>query len=114
MLKTCGVGSMEELIDKTVPVIRLAGARHLAGRQRAGDVDAHPRRRRAEQDLPLLHRQGGRSGARGMAWCSRRAAAGTGMGYSNCHVPSAIRRNILENPGKRADSVPLGLQRDPS
>ncbi|MEX1118497.1 MAG: aminomethyl-transferring glycine dehydrogenase [Terrimicrobiaceae bacterium] len=79
MLATVGASSMEDFISRTVPasirfheVLRLPAAR---SEERAlADLE-----KIAAKNQPLVSH--------------------IGMGYSGCHTPAVIRRNILENPG---------------
>ena len=79
MLKTLGYSSLDGLIDAIVPRdIRLG---------RALDLPAAASEPEALAELA------------GMARENRVFRSLIGMGYSNCHVPGVIQRNILENPG---------------
>ncbi|HEX7014016.1 MAG TPA: aminomethyl-transferring glycine dehydrogenase [Cyclobacteriaceae bacterium] len=79
MLKTIGVGSLDELIDQTIPDnIRLT--RPLA--------------------LPdALSEAGFMAAFRKMMARNQIFKSYIGTGYYNCYTPAVIRRNILENPG---------------
>lgn len=79
MVKAVGVGSLDALIEETVPSsIRLGGELKLpAARSEEG----------ALQDL------------RRMMDSNELVHSLIGMGYADCHMPAVIRRNILENPG---------------
>jgi glycine dehydrogenase len=84
MLETVGAGSLEELVDETIPAsIRRREPLHLTGLP-------------ADREL----------GEREMLEALRRIAAENrvyrsylGMGYHGCITPGVIQRNILENPG---------------
>ena len=79
MLEAIGVGSVDELIDKTVPDdVRL--------RERL-DLPDSCRQRFAQNEL------------RKMARANRRVVSMIGMGYHESITPAVIRRNVLENPG---------------
>ncbi|HAN45671.1 MAG TPA: glycine dehydrogenase (aminomethyl-transferring), partial [Cyanobacteria bacterium UBA8156] len=79
MLQVLGCATLEDLIDKTVPVgLRQREPLRLpAGRSEA-------------EVLQLL---------RDMAAENQVYRSYIGMGYSACHTPAVIQRNILENPG---------------
>jgi glycine dehydrogenase len=79
MLRTVGAGSLDELIDQTIPrSIRLR--RPLALPEPASEHE-------------LLERLHG-IGAKNQTYRSF-----LGMGYSACITPPVIQRNVLENPG---------------
>ncbi|MEH6630021.1 MAG: aminomethyl-transferring glycine dehydrogenase [Halopseudomonas aestusnigri] len=79
MLALLGLGSLEELSDKTVPeAIRETEALAMAGSQTETDVLAH---------------------ARSLAMKNKVFKSFIGMGYYGTHVPKVILRNVLENPG---------------
>ncbi|MFD2204332.1 aminomethyl-transferring glycine dehydrogenase [Kiloniella antarctica] len=79
MLALLGLGSLEELSDKTVPkAILETDALALAGSQTETDVLAH---------------------ARSIAMKNKVFKSFIGMGYYGTHVPKVILRNVLENPG---------------
>ena len=79
MLAAVGVGSLDELIDRTVPAaIR---TRH--------PLRLPPARTEAEALATL----------RAMAQRNRPATSLIGMGYYGTHIPPVILRNVLENPG---------------
>ncbi len=79
MLALLGLGSLEELSDKTVPeAIREADPLAMAGSQTETDVLAH---------------------ARSIAVKNKVFKSFIGMGYYGTHVPKVILRNVLENPG---------------
>src|SRR6476469_8139972 len=79
MLAAVGVGSLDELIDRTVPAaIRTPQPLRLP-----------PARTEAEA---LAAR-------RAMAQRNRPATSLIGMGYYGTHTPPVILRNVLENPG---------------
>ena len=78
MLKALGVPSLDALVAQTVPAgIRLGRALDL------------PEPLSEEQALAELRRKAG--GNRVFRSCF-------GMGYSDCHTPAVIQRNVLENP----------------
>ncbi len=79
MLDTLGVGSIEELIDQTVPDdIRMA----------------------APLDLPdPIGQQTAQDELRSIASANRPLTSLIGMGYHDTFTPPVIRRNIMENPG---------------
>ncbi|MFN5912346.1 MAG: aminomethyl-transferring glycine dehydrogenase [Bacteroidota bacterium] len=79
MLKKIGVGSIEELIDKTIPApIRLSGELNVADAMSEQDYLQH---------ITAL-------GKKNVV-----AKSFIGMGYNETIVPSVILRNVLENPG---------------
>jgi glycine dehydrogenase len=79
MLKVLGLGSMDELIDRTIPSgIQL---------DRLLDIDGIPTEQLALAKL------------KEMAAKNQIFRSYIGMGYYNCHTPAVIQRNILENPG---------------
>ncbi|WP_419903596.1 aminomethyl-transferring glycine dehydrogenase [Kiloniella sp.] len=79
MLALLGLGSLEELSDKTVPeAIRETDALAMEGSQTEVDVLAH---------------------ARSLAEKNKVFKSFIGMGYYGTHVPKVILRNVLENPG---------------
>jgi glycine dehydrogenase len=79
MLAVLGYDTLEALIDAVIPPnIR---ARHTL---------ALPAARTEEQALGDL---------RAMARQNQVFRSYIGLGYSNCHVPPVIQRNVLENPG---------------
>src|SRR6266498_96688 len=79
MLRTVGVGTLEELAAETVPAdIRFAGALDLPAPVAEAAV------------LGELRALAGKN----PIWKSF-----IGMGYSDCVTPPVIQRNILENPG---------------
>ena len=79
MLATLGYQSLDQLIDAIVPPdIRLA---------RPLDLPAPASEPEALAELADLAR------------ANRVFRTFLGMGYSSCHVPGVIQRNILENPG---------------
>src|SRR3954454_9657365 len=79
MLKVLGIGSLDQLVDETVPAdIRLIGALDLpAPVSEAAVLDE----------------------ARALAARNRVCRSYLGMGYHDCLTPPVIQRNILENPG---------------
>lgn len=79
MLKTIGVGSIEELINKTVPqVIRMKNPLNVSGGT-------------SEQQLLKDLKK--------VASKNKMFKSYIGMGYYNCYTPGVILRNIMENPG---------------
>ncbi|MDE6113396.1 MAG: glycine dehydrogenase (aminomethyl-transferring), partial [Bacteroidales bacterium] len=79
MLKTIGVSSMDELIDKTVPAaIRLKQPLNLPAGMNEYEYLNH---------LRTLGRK------------NKAYKSYIGQGYYNCITPAVIQRNILENPG---------------
>jgi glycine cleavage system P protein (glycine dehydrogenase) len=79
MLETLGLSSLDELVAKTLPAsIRLK--RELALPAPLGE----------EQALAELQRK---------AQKNQVFRSFLGMGYSDCHTPAVILRNVLENPG---------------
>lgn len=79
MLKVVGVGSIEELIAKTIPA----------------DI-----RRKGELNLPdALDESAYLRELRGIAARNTIFRSYIGLGYHNTIVPGVIQRNILENPG---------------
>ncbi len=79
MLEVVGVGSLAELIDKTVP----------------DDV-----RHRHPLNLPdACRQQFAQDELHAMANKNRRVTSMIGMGYHETITPALIRRNVLENPG---------------
>jgi glycine dehydrogenase len=79
MLATLGVASLDELIDQTVPShIRLTAPLDL------------PEGMGEHSYLAML---------KAKAEKNQLFRSYIGLGYYNCHTPSVIRRNILENPG---------------
>jgi glycine dehydrogenase len=79
MLRTLGVGTLEELAAETVPAdIRFAGALDLPAPVDEAAVLGELRALAAKNQI----------------WKSF-----IGMGYSDCVTPPVIQRNILENPG---------------
>src|SRR5262245_32276183 len=79
MLQTVGVGSLDELIGRTVPTA-IRTSRPLA---------LPPARTEAEALAAL----------RALAQRNRPATSLIGMGYYGTHTPPVILRNVLENPG---------------
>ncbi|MBA3886758.1 MAG: aminomethyl-transferring glycine dehydrogenase [Acidobacteria bacterium] len=79
MLRTIGVGSLDELIDQTIPPgIRTRDALDLP---------------EADSEYGYLRR------LRGIAAKNTVARSYIGMGYYDCVTPSVILRNLFENPG---------------
>src|SRR3982750_1626742 len=79
MLRTLGVGTLEELAAETVPAdIRFAGALDLP----------------APVDEAAILGELRALAAKNQVWKSF-----IGMGYADCFTPPVIQRNILENPG---------------
>ncbi|HYH47805.1 MAG TPA: aminomethyl-transferring glycine dehydrogenase [Thermoanaerobaculia bacterium] len=84
MLDTLGVGSLDQLIDQTVPAaIRFDRPLELEGLP-AG---------RLLGERELLDR------LRGIAGRNQVFRSFLGLGYADCITPGVIQRNILENPG---------------
>jgi glycine dehydrogenase len=84
MLGTLGVGSLDQLIDETVPAaIRFDRPLELEGLP-AG---------RLLGERELLDR------LRGIAGRNQVFRSFLGLGYADCITPGVIQRNILENPG---------------
>lgn len=79
MLRAIGCGSLDELVEQTVPeAIRLGRLLNLPAPL---DEPAALDEIRALAEENVLRR------------------SFIGMGYHNCHVPPVIQRNVLENPG---------------
>ncbi|HOJ05606.1 MAG TPA: aminomethyl-transferring glycine dehydrogenase [Bacteroidota bacterium] len=79
MLATLGVASLDELIDQTVPShIRLTAPLDLPDGMGEHSYLAMLKAKAEKNQLFRSY---------------------IGLGYYNCHTPSVIRRNILENPG---------------
>ncbi len=79
MLATLGVGSVETLVDQTVPTdIRLEASLRLPAAQGEHETLAELRALAAKNRIFRSH---------------------LGMGYYDTHTPPVIQRNILENPG---------------
>ena len=79
MLRVIGVPSIDALIDQTIPSgIRLTAPLTLPD---------------AESEAAYLRRLGH------VAAKNRTMRSYIGMGYSDCHTPAVIQRNVLENPG---------------
>ena len=79
MLSALGSPNLDALIDATVP---------------------ETIRRREPLDLPApLDEHGALAEIRALAARNTIQPSYLGMGYSNCHTPPVILRNILENPG---------------
>jgi glycine cleavage system P protein (glycine dehydrogenase) len=86
MLKTIGVGSLDELADKALP---------------AGILDALSADGVApglDQLLPAASEQESLADLRAMADSNTVAVSMIGQGYFDTLTPSVLRRNILENP----------------
>ncbi len=79
MLETLGMKSLGELIEKAIPASILSGRPLNLGEARS-----------EQEALDSL---------RGFAGRNRVFRSMIGMGYPDCHVPSVILRNILEDPG---------------
>ena len=79
MLKTIGIGSLEELIDKTIP----ASIRSKEGLSLPGPISEY-------QYLTELRQLAGRN---------KVYKSYIGQGYYDTIVPSVILRNLFENPG---------------
>ncbi len=79
MLASLSLHSLDELVDATIPAsIRVSGTLDL------------PEPRSEREALAELER---------MAARNRVFRSYLGLGYHDCIVPAAIRRNVLENPG---------------
>jgi glycine dehydrogenase len=79
MVATLGLNSLDELIEQTVPAsIRL---------NRPLDLPPARTEEQALADLSEITQE------------NQVFTSHLGLGYSDCHVPAVIRRNILENPG---------------
>ena len=78
MLEALGFSSLEELIDRAVP----------AAIRRGRPLDLPPPKSEA----------GALAALKEIAARNRVMRSFIGMGYSNCHTPSVILRNVLENP----------------
>jgi glycine dehydrogenase len=79
MLDLLGCGSLDALIDATVP---------------------ESIRRRTPLDLPApLDEHAALAEIRRLAEANEVRTCYLGMGYHNCHTPPVILRNVLENPG---------------
>jgi glycine dehydrogenase len=79
MLAVVGVGSLDELVERTVP----------AAIRSERPLDLPPARTEAEA----------LAGLRAMAQRNRVATSLIGTGYHGTHTPAVILRNVLENPG---------------
>ena len=78
MLKETGFSSLDELLDKTVP-----GSIHF----------------RDKLNLPpALSEAAAQAELKTLANKNQLKTSLIGLGYTNCHTPAVIRRNILENP----------------
>ena len=78
MLKETGFSSLDELLDKTVP-----GSIHF----------------RDKLNLPpALSEAAAQAELKNLANINELKTSLIGLGYTNCHTPAVIRRNILENP----------------
>ena len=78
MLKETGFSSLDELLDKTVP-----GSIHF----------------RDKLNLPpALSEAAAQAELKTLADINELKTSLIGLGYTNCHTPAVIRRNILENP----------------
>jgi glycine dehydrogenase len=78
MLKETGFSSLDELLDKTVP-----GSIHFRDK-----LNLPPALSEAEAQAELKN----------LANVNELKTSLIGLGYTNCHTPAVIRRNILENP----------------
>src|SRR6185503_18142595 len=78
MLEALGVGSLEALIERAVPA--------AIRRERPLEL---PSARSEAQALAALKKIAGQNQV---------LRSFIGMGYANCHTPSVIQRNVLENP----------------
>lgn len=79
MMKTVGVGSMEELIENTVP----NQIRHLEELRISDPISENEMRARFEEAAKM----------------NDDAKSFIGLGYHNCHTPAPILRDVLMNPG---------------
>ena len=78
MLKETGFSSLNELLDKTVP-----GSIHF----------------RDKLNLPpALSEAAAQAELKNLSNINELKTSLIGLGYTNCHTPAVIRRNILENP----------------
>jgi glycine dehydrogenase len=78
MLKETAFSSLDELLDKTVP-----GSIHFRDK-----LNLPPALSEAEAQAELKN----------LANVNELKTSLIGLGYTNCHTPAVIRRNILENP----------------
>ncbi len=83
MLGTLGLGSLDELVDETVPAA-IRQAEELT-------LDGLAGRSLGEHEVLVRLRE--------IAGRNRVLRSFIGMGYYDCLVPGVIQRNILENPG---------------
>jgi glycine dehydrogenase len=79
MLGTLGLASLDELIERTVPASIVSDTPLAIGESMT-----------EQEALARL---------KGLASKNRVFRSMIGMGYSGCHTPAVILRNILENPG---------------
>ena len=86
MLKTIGVGSLDELADKALPAGILDA---LSGEGLAPGLD---------RLLPAASEQEALAELRAMADSNTVAVSMIGQGYFDTLTPPVLRRNILENP----------------
>src|SRR3954468_23215570 len=86
MLKTIGVGSLDELADKALPAGILDA---LSAEGIAPGLDELPQAATEEQSLAEL---------RALADANTVAVSMIGQGYFDTLTPPVLRRNILENP----------------
>ena len=78
MLEVIGVATLDELVDRTVPeLIRLRTAMNV------------PAARNEHEALEVLA---------GYASLNVEAVSMIGLGYTACHTPNVVLRNVLENP----------------
>jgi glycine dehydrogenase len=78
MLKETGFSTLDELLDKTVPgSIRFRDKLNLE---------------------PALSEEAAQAELKKLANLNELKTSLIGLGYSNCHTPAVIRRNILESP----------------
>lgn len=88
MVKYLGFKNIEDLISATVPAsIRMKTALDLS---------------KSVTESDLIQKLSTIASKNCYQWRSF-----IGMGYSNCHTPSVIMRNVLENPGKLTESARL-------
>ncbi|HBK79371.1 MAG TPA: glycine dehydrogenase (aminomethyl-transferring), partial [Nitrospinae bacterium] len=79
MLGALGLASLDELIERTVPASIVSDTPLAIGES--------------------LTEQEALARLKGLASKNRVFRSMIGMGYSGCHTPAVILRNILENPG---------------
>ena len=90
MLKSLGMNSLDELIDKTVPdSIRMSDELDLPGSRSETEVLNELRRTANKNQV---------------------AKSMIGMGYHRTILPGVIQRNLLENPGWRSEERRVGKE----